>query len=337
MAGLLKLKESQRKIIIEQAAQKSGILAKAIEKDYWVTIALKALFISKYKDYLVFKGGTSLSKCWGYIERFSEDIDLGLDPQVFGMEHDTSPNGKYLKKLRENGYKFISTELKAELERQFDQLEISQSIKIFEEPRKEGMSHPDPHILYIQYSSLFDPNPYLANQVKIELSVRTLKEPKTNIPIQSLVYQSIPNDAYKENPFDVIVVEPHRTFLEKIFLLHEEFQKPDVTKIKSERMSRHLYDIERMMDKEPGKKALQDTMLYEQIIEHRSTYNAIPGVDYNSHSRDKITFIPPKEILEAYSKDYATMREAMIYGDSPEFTELVKRLNELLSRFRSLS
>jgi predicted nucleotidyltransferase component of viral defense system len=85
MIEWLALSEQQRKIMLDQAAQLSGITAKAIEKDWWVTLTLKALFQTPYAVHLAFKGGTSLSKCWNLIERFSEDIDLAVDTQVFGL------------------------------------------------------------------------------------------------------------------------------------------------------------------------------------------------------------------------------------------------------------
>ncbi len=87
MINWLQLTDEQRKISLEQASLKSGINVKAIEKDWWVTLTLKALFQSAFATQLVFKGGTSLSKCWKLIERFSEDIDIALDPETFGMKY----------------------------------------------------------------------------------------------------------------------------------------------------------------------------------------------------------------------------------------------------------
>ncbi len=80
MIGWLQLNEEQRRAVIDEAEQLSGIYAKAIEKDWWVTLTLKALFQSAYSQYMVFKGGTSLSKGWHLIARLSEDIDIALDP-----------------------------------------------------------------------------------------------------------------------------------------------------------------------------------------------------------------------------------------------------------------
>jgi hypothetical protein len=120
-----------------------------------------------------------------------------------------------------------------------------------------------------------------------------------------------------------------------MFLLHEEFQKPDVTKVRSQRMSRHLYDLEKMMDKDPGIQALADETLYSTIIKHRSIYTKLPGINYDSHKKETISFIPPDSIIEAYNKDYETMQEVMIYREARSFKELIRRLNVLTERFRT--
>jgi predicted nucleotidyltransferase component of viral defense system len=106
MIGWLTLKPEQRKAVIDEAEQLSGIPAKAIEKDWWVIITLKALFQSAYRNYLVFKGGTSLSKGWNLIARFSEDIDIALDPQAFGMGYKENPTKSYVDKLKRKGCEF---------------------------------------------------------------------------------------------------------------------------------------------------------------------------------------------------------------------------------------
>jgi predicted nucleotidyltransferase component of viral defense system len=111
MTGWLKLTDEQRRTSIAQAAIRSGITAKAIEKDWWVTLTLKALFESPYAKFFIFKGGTSLSKGWKLIERFSEDIDIALDPMAFGKEYKTNPSHTYVKTLKKDGCAFTSTVL----------------------------------------------------------------------------------------------------------------------------------------------------------------------------------------------------------------------------------
>lgn len=335
MTEWLKLDETKRKTSLEQAAYEEGIRAKAVEKDWWVTLTLKALFTSKYKEYIIFKGGTSLSKCWRLIQRFSEDIDIALAAEAFGMSYNENPSKGFLSKLRRTGCEFTSKELKTALEKQFEAMGVPNGIiKMETASVRSDIPDTDPQTLLVHYPSLFEPDEYLADVVKIEVSVRSLKEPYANVNIQSVLNENFP-EAYPETPFEVTVVEPHRTFLEKMFLLHEEFQKPDLTKVRSERMSRHLYDLERMMDKEPGMRALADEDLYLTIIKHRANYNNMTGVDYTTHEKNKISFIPPKDLINAYAKDYETMRSVMIYGEASNFDDLIKRLNELPERFRT--
>lgn len=336
MTDWLKLNNEQRRASLEQAALNAGMQVKAVEKDWWVTLTLKALFTSKYKDYMIFKGGTSLSKCWKLIERFSEDIDIGLDSSAFGIKYKENPTGRFVKQLKKAGCDFTSNELKADLEKQFKALGVSKGIiKIEAAPVRTDMPDTDPQTLFVHYPSLFDADKYMADVVKIEVSVRSMKEPFSIVPVQSLLTEYFPNAAYPETPFGVTVVDPHRTFLEKMFLLHEEFIRPDTSKIRSERMSRHLYDLERMMDKDAGIKALADSELYVAIIKHRESYSRLSWVDYSTHGKDTIYFLPPPPFTAAYNKDYETMQMVMIYGESPSFDNLIKRLNELLERFRT--
>lgn len=91
MINWLTLTDEQRKTSIDQASFQSGIMAKVIKKDWWVTLTLKALFQSAYKERLVFIGDTSLSKYWKIIQRFSEDIDIALNPEVFSMKYIGNP------------------------------------------------------------------------------------------------------------------------------------------------------------------------------------------------------------------------------------------------------
>ncbi|MBL7934278.1 MAG: nucleotidyl transferase AbiEii/AbiGii toxin family protein [Bacteroidia bacterium] len=337
MIDWLKLTDDQRRTTLEQAGYNSGIPANALEKDWWVTLTLKALFSGAYKDFILFKGGTSLSKCWQLIERFSEDIDIALDPKAFGEEYKTDPTKNFVKQLKKKGCEFTSTHFKDDLEKQLNALGVpAGTIKVYAADVPPERPDTDPQTIFVEYATLFDHNPYLENKVKVEVSIRYLKEPSSNAEVQSLLNEYFPNEAYKEVAFTVTAIEAHRTFLEKTFLLHEEFLKPDVTKIRKDRMSRHLYDLEKIMDKAPGQKALQDAELYSAIIKHRENYFFLPWVNYESLKREHISFVLPDALKEAYDKDYQTMKEQMIYSDAIEFDVLLERINELLARYRGV-
>jgi len=104
----LTLSKDRRIKILNQTTELTGLPAVAIEKDWWVTLVLNAVFSLPYSENIVFKGGTSLSKGWGLIERFSEDIDLAIDRKFFGYEGDISKT--QIKKLRKKSCEFISTQ-----------------------------------------------------------------------------------------------------------------------------------------------------------------------------------------------------------------------------------
>lgn len=129
-------------------------------------------------------------------------------------------------------------------------------------------------------------------------------------------------------------VTPVRTFLEKAFLLNEEYQRPNPRTI---RMSRHLYDLERMMDTPFASQALADTALYRTIVEHRRRFYRIKGIDYDTDLPDRITFCPTGQLLDRMAEDYRNMTSSFIYGTPPDFDTLIARIRELQDRFRHLS
>lgn len=332
MTNWLQLTKEQRLDIIYEVNRQSGRPTQAIEKDWWVTLALKAVFQTPYAKYLLFKGGTSLSKSWSLIDRFSEDIDLAIDRRILGYTGNL--NNTQIRKLKRKACEFISNELRIGIEEQLLALGISaadftltaEEIKI---PNK------DPQQLILAYDSLLDPLEYLKSKVQIEVSGRSLIEPWSNRPVQSFIDEVYRGQPFTGEPFEVPTVEPRRTFLEKAFLLHEEFSKP-IGDIKSERMSRHLYDLDVLMDTVHGIDALADTELYYSIIEHRSIFNRQPDIDYSTHAPATISFIPPSTVIAAWEADYNSMRETMFYGETKSFVDLMRRLRVLLERFRAL-
>ena len=128
---------------------------------------------------------------------------------------------------------------------------------------------------------------------------------------------------------------PQRTFLEKVFLLHEEFAKPNEN-IRTERMSRHLYDIGQMMDTPIAEEALQDKALYQSVIDHRRTFIGLRGFNYDTLQPATLRIVPPENIVEEWKKDYEVMQETMIYGDSLPFSQLIDKIRELNERINGM-
>lgn len=283
---------------------------------------------------MVFKGGTSLSKCWQIIDRFSEDIDIAIDREFLGFTGNLTKKeiGKKLRKasctlvrgkLREDIEKFI-------LDSGIDRKQFSLDVNITEE------SNIDPETLFLHYESVLDNSNYIFNAVKIEIGSRSLMESSEGVAIKSIISELLPTADFADMDFRVQAVLPKRTLLEKVFLLHELFQSSSQGKDVN-RMSRHLYDIEKLMDSAYCINALNERELYNGIIKHRELFTSVAGVDYSTHQPQTINFVPPETVIKDWEKDYLLMQENMVYGKSLSFQELIKRIMELNNRFNKIS
>jgi hypothetical protein len=314
-----------------------GINQLAIEKDWWVTVTLKALFQTDCRDSLIFKGGTSLSKGFNLIERFSEDIDLAISHSFFGIEKTNKSQRDKMKKLAR---KYIQETFSAQLDAQLKGVGITgytiENVTQVQDKKGEWKpidSDKDPTVILLHYPSIVeDTISYIPPRVKIEISCLSMDEPTEERDIHSLIGETFEGEDTDAN-CKIRTVVPTRTFLEKLFLLAEEFQKD---KPRSVRMSRHLYDLEKLMDTEYGRKALADRALYNTIIEHRRAYYALKYVNYDLHAPATINFMIPKQAIESWKADYADMRRFFIYGKSLDFDALMEKMVELQKRVRAM-
>ena len=320
--------------VLEQASALSGINEKALEKDIWVTLVLDATFKTPYAQHLSFKGGTSLSKAWKIIERFSEDIDLSIDRSFYGFTENLSYS--QIKKLKRISSEFVSTSFKIELEKSLVKIGVpSNMFSIKAIPIPETMKDTvDPQEIVVEYASIFEPMEYLPDMIRVEISARSIKESAQLRNVSSLVSEILPELGNLENDFQVWSIEPQITLLEKLFLLHEEFSK-QIPKIRHLRMSRHLYDLFKLANSSYAILAINDDLLYKRIIEHRKKFIRQRGIDYNHHERKNISFIPPSHIIDQYKSDFEKMNLNMIYGQAPAFDELINKLNILQDLFRN--
>jgi hypothetical protein len=330
MAEFLSLSERDRRLIIQQVSADSGMSVKAIEKDWWVTLILKAIFSLPMREHFIFKGGTSLSKGWKLIERFSEDIDIALAPEAFGETYEPTPGHSYIKRLKRKGCAYTSTVIKKVLSQQLAEMGLPKGIISVEAADVDPLiPDKDPQTLLITYPSLFDQNPYIAEAVRVEFGVRSYKEPFANVNIKSIIAEEIDITIYSEQAFIIPAAEPKKTFMEKMLLMHEKFAGNLTTAAAGERQSRHLVDLFQMMKKGVAKQVLDSPELYTAIVEHRRYYVKLKNVDYNNLQMAYLNFIPPLALTEQYRKDYETMQAEMIYGESPAFDDMLKQLDEL--------
>ncbi len=328
MTEWLKLNNEQKIEVFEQIRTNTGIPLQAIEKDWWVTQTLRLIFEMECAASLLFKGGTFLSKAWNLIDRFSEDIDLALDRKFLNFGDVISAT--QVEKLRTKSSHYISSTFFEVLKEKFatsgfDNMDIQLA----------EVQNNDPIIIVVNYKSVFGATEYIQPRVLVEVGSRSMREPFTDKLFCSLVGVYFKDKDFADAEIIIRTVNPERTFLEKIFLLHEEFQKPG-GKIRVDRLSRHLYDIEKMMDTPYSTIALRDMELYNEIVEHRRIFTRVGGINYALHSPDKINPIPPDEIIAEWKKDYETMQESMIYKPSLSFNKLIERIQLLKERINAI-
>ncbi len=324
--------------MLELASAKKGLPLLAVEKDWWVTMVLKALSLTQYAPLMSFKGGTSLSKGWNLIERFSEDIDIAIRRE--GRFAISGTSNTQLAKARRTARHYIVRELPTELEEALHGLGVEDFVVEPEMSReRDGVSYElradtHPSVIYVHFNSIVtDASEYLLPKVKIEISCLSMDEPVEEKTMTSFISEVIPEAEDVEVTFKTVL--PSRTFLEKIFLLHEEFQKEHP---RHNRMSRHLYDLEKLMDTPFGKSALSDIELYNNIVQHRSIFNHIPYVDYKKHSPATIGFIPPAEVKEEWENDYNSLGDNLLYFRERKitFAEMMERMRELQRRIKNI-
>lgn len=328
MSELLKLDAQQRGRIFNQVAMKAIIPSCVVEKDWWVTEILRIIFSSCYAPAFVFKGGTSLSKAYDIIQRFSEDIDLAIDRNFLGCSDELTRSG--IKSLRKKSVKFLTREFATDLKKRIEIVGLP--LTSFE--IEFTTSDSDPIRISITYSPLTKDNEYIQPKILLEISCRSLREPFEEVTIRSWVDQEYPKTDFTSASFNVKTAKPEKTFIEKIFLLHEEWQKKD---IRVNRLSRHLYDLYQLMDTKYSNIAMNSRELYFEIIDHRRKFNAIKGVNYDLHCPKHIKIIPPESVLNDYQIDYENMKENMILGEKPSWNELVNNLLHLQDQVHSLS
>ena len=160
-----------------------------------------------------------------------------------------------------------------------------------------------------------------------------MKEPLQKVEIQSFIDKHFSQATFSEKSFEINVVVPERTFLEKVCLLHEEFSKPN-EQVRVERMSRHIYDLARMIDTSIAENALKNKDLFQSIVAHLRMFIAMKDFDYDTLKPATINIIPPKSVIAKWEDDYNKM-QTMIYGKSLSFSDIIDKItlfNEKLKK-----
>ncbi|WP_295453836.1 nucleotidyl transferase AbiEii/AbiGii toxin family protein [uncultured Pseudophaeobacter sp.] len=313
----------QRDEAFQEAAAQLGMSKAIIEKDFWVCWSLKQLFaLPSFGDHMIFKGGTSLSKAYDVIHRFSEDVDLSLDRAQLGFEDDRDPEnpelsgGKrksLLQELQEVAEAEVSGPLMAETKAAFD-ADLDQGFSLTVDPG-------DAQTLLFAYPSLSDSvGGYVKPIVRFEFGARGVHLPAEVREISPYVHQAFP-DLLGSGGVDVKVLGVERTFWEKATILHMLYHQ-DPTKPLADRMSRHYYDMAQLIGHEAKGRAVGSLDLLEQVAHHKSVFFKAAWANYEDAKPGSLRLMPNAELAVALRRDYSGMRE-MIIGDAPGFDDIL--------------
>ena len=316
----LKSKDDLR-VLITNTARKKNISEAVIEKDYWVTYFLDYLFNeNKWKEYFTFKGGTSLSKCFGIIQRFSEDIDLILDWRVLGYDklepwliRSNTKQDKFNKEINEKTERFLKEDFLTELVKDFSQEDFEFEIDSL-----------DPQTILFSYPKIFDSN-YLSQTIRLEIGSLAAWTPATNISIIPIIGDAYAN-IFKEKT-NIRTVSVERTFWEKATILHHEANRPESSKM-PHRYARHYYDMYKIANSKYKDKAIKDKELLRKVTEFKMKFYPRKWAKYEDAMDSKLRLVPDKFRFLELENDYKAMSE-MIYGEYPSFEEIIKILKEL--------
>ncbi len=329
LTGYLLQTDERRRVICEQAGNSLGLPSVSIEKDFWVCWILREMLsIPGWGDNLTFKGGTSLSKCWGLIKRFSEDIDLVIDKGFLGFGSGARPEDAPSIKQRK---KRLGAMKKAAQERIHGDLapllaeRISASLSGSDRWDLRPASHeddPDGQTLLFTYPSAnTQADGYIRQAVKIEMGARSDNEPVQVTEVHPYLYDAFP-DILGPSAFRVRTLAAERTFWEKAMLLHEEMLRPQARKRPS-RLSRHYYDLWCLIRSGVAERAEKRDDIFTHAARHREVYFNWSWMDYGTLIRGKLRLIPQPEREVEWRRDYLAMSREMFFGEVPEFDEVL--------------
>jgi hypothetical protein len=313
-----------RRYLFTETARKLGIHEAVIEKDFWVCWALNVLFKSEqWGSKMIFKGGTSLSKVFGLIKRFSEDIDLIIDWRLLGYtdkdlwsERSGNQKEKFFKEVVETNNKYIQDKFipgfKAELE---EILQNSLSVEFHNEP--------DPAVI-VTYPRTFTGS-YILPQIRLEIGPIAEWIPNSKRSITSFAAKQFP-EFFNEPSCEVTVIDAERTFWEKATILHQQAMRGRI----SPRFSRHYYDLAQMAGNDVKMNAIKSTDILKNVVSFKIQFYPSKAAKYELAKPGTLKLVPPDGLIKELADDYKKMRE-MIFGESPAFENIIETLKNLES------
>jgi len=320
-------------------AQHMNVSENIIEKDFWVCFTLRLLFsIDELEDHLTFKGGTSLSKIYNVISRFSEDIDISIERKFFGFEGDKEPlnstsnkkSKKLIEQLVDKCSEYVNDTLIQVLRKEIDKyFDLNDEWDLEVDPDDK-----DQQTILFYYPSLFDSKTsYVKKNIKIEIGARSDHWPVSMKPVVSYVEERFPIIMSPDNEVMIRVLNSERTFWEKATILHMYAYFPK-EKLVPVRQSRHYYDFYCLLSSETKELALNNLELLERVVIHKSLYFKSSWANYISAKKGSLKIIPGKRVLAEMEKDYGAMNE-MFFGEIPSWEEIINTLNSFEEHFNT--
>jgi len=337
MDTFVQLKPEDRRTAFVQAAAARQLSPEIVEKDFWVCWTLKELFgLPTIGEHLIFKGGTSLSKVFKVIERFSEDIDVSIDRAFLGFGGTNEPEAgasnkekqRRIEALKATCQQKIANELKPALEQVIGaKLRKDDAWRL----RPDG-TDPDQQTLLFDYPSAMPlaGAGYVRQMVKIEMGARADHWPCEARSVTPYVAEEFPH-AFQESTCAVKVLSVERTFWEKATILHAEYHRP-ADKAMPERFSRHYCDFSEMIRRGVGPSAVAKLELLARVAQHKSLFFKTSWAHYGEAAKGALRVAPPEHRLKLLQEDYARMQQ-MFFGEPPGFDDILVLLRQWESEF----
>lgn len=328
------------------AANRIGTTVQNIEKDFWVCWTLDVLFhgLSSDGPRLLFKGGTSLSKGYGLISHFSEDIDITVFRSDIGQEADfeqleslsKKKRAKQLDAIKAACQAYIDGKLRVELEAFCKETMEAAGKDVTKLTVALDEADDDRQSLLIHYPSAVEKSAYVNPSVKIESGAKSAldpNEPKTITPYVAPDFSG----GEELSVAEVTTIDPERTFLDKILILHGMtyyFEAKGVLRGNG-RMSRHYYDVHRLMNADVGKAACVDDRLIADCLRHACMFFYRGNTGLDIAKRGAFRLLPTKSMLDPLRRDYDAMA-GMIFGDVPTFDVVLESVAMAEERLNTL-
>jgi len=329
--------EEDRKIFLQQAIPATPISQIILEKDYWVAWVLKRIFkMPEVSSHIIFKGGTSLSKAFGIIRRFSEDIDLSFDREFLGFDGSKDPIAAPSKSAREQRLKelslasgtYVKEKLLPLLKNNFAESSIQGDWRLDIDPEEAQNI-----LFYFPRGLERNANEYITPYVKIEFGARSDPWPLTEVHVKSYLSELFPKEVPEEEGPKIKVLTVARTFWEKLTILHAEHHRPD-SKTLPIRHSRHFYDFWAILGSTYAEEAASDRELLERVIAHKEVFFRSGWASYSTARPGSLKLSPKAEQMTALNDDYSKMQD-MFFEEPEQFSDILEKISKFEETFNS--